>query len=299
MLASHMRFSRVSCSGWLARLLRCEGESSTYRSWTGGSWLYPRELSLQRWQYANGFRRSTFEIRWLDHHCLLLRPLNMTWEAWFTVVLVLGILVALIKNWSAPDILFLTAVVLLTAVGIITPTEAFAGFSNTGMLTVAFLFVVVAGLRETGLLDLLGQRVLGGARTEASLLGRLSLVVMPLSAFLNNTPIVAMFVAALACIYILGSLVTELITNNAAAVLMFPFCLETAKLYDASPLPFVIALMLAASASFMTPVGYQTNMMVYGPGGYQFSDFLKIGAPLNAMLAVVAVTLIPYFWPFY
>jgi di/tricarboxylate transporter len=105
--------------------------------------------------------------------------------------------------------------------------------------------------------------------------------------------------AALVCIYVLGFLVTELITNNAAAVLMFPFCLETAKLCDVSPLPFVIALMLAASASFMTPVGYQTNMMDYGPGGYQFSDFLKIGAPLNAILAVVALTLIPYFWPFH
>jgi di/tricarboxylate transporter len=93
-------------------------------------------------------------------------------------------------------------------------------------------------------------------------------------------------------------LMTEMITNNAAAVLMFPFCLETAKLLDVSPRPFVMALVLAASASFATPIGYQTNMMVYGPGGYRFSDFLRVGAPLNLTLWVVAVTLIPLIWPF-
>jgi di/tricarboxylate transporter len=105
-------------------------------------------------------------------------------------------------------------------------------------------------------------------------------------------------IAALAVIYLLGSLMTELITNNAAAVLLFPFCLETARLYNCSPRPFLMALVLAASASFMTPIGYQTNMMVYGPGGYRFTDFLRIGAPLNLMLWGIAIFLIPIFWPF-
>lgn len=105
-------------------------------------------------------------------------------------------------------------------------------------------------------------------------------------------------VAALACIYLIGSLMTEIITNNAAAVLLFPICVETAKLYDVSPRPFLVALMLAASASFMTPIGYQTNMMIYGPGGYRFSDFLRVGAPLNFLLWGVAVLLIPMFWAF-
>ena len=80
---------------------------------------------------------------------------------------------------------------------------------------------------------------------------------------------------------------------------MFPFCLETARLYNADSRPFLIALILSASASFMTPIGYQTNMMVYGPGGYRFTDFLKIGGPLNLLLAIVAVVLIPWIWPFY
>ena len=106
-------------------------------------------------------------------------------------------------------------------------------------------------------------------------------------------------IAALAAIYVLGSGLTAMITNNAAAVLMFPFCLETARLYDADPRPFLVALILAASASFATPISYQTNMMVYGPGGYRFGDFFRIGAPLNLLLGVVALLLIPRIWPFW
>jgi di/tricarboxylate transporter len=105
-------------------------------------------------------------------------------------------------------------------------------------------------------------------------------------------------VVALAAIYLLCSFVTELITNNAAAVLIFPFCIKTAELYQVSERPFLVALVLAASASFMTPIGYQTNMMVYGPGGYKFSDFLRMGALLHLVLWVIAITFIPIFWPF-
>jgi len=105
-------------------------------------------------------------------------------------------------------------------------------------------------------------------------------------------------VAAVAVIYLLASLVTELITNNAVVVLMFPICVEAARLLDVSPRPLLIALTVAASASFMTPIGYQTNMMVYGPGGYRLSDYLKFGTPLNLLLWPVAVVLIPLFWPF-
>lgn len=112
------------------------------------------------------------------------------WITLFTVVL---ILLALIKNWAQPDLLFVAATTLFAALGIISPKEAFAGFSNAGMLTVAFLFVVAAGLRDTGLLDALGHYILSKAKSERGLIARLALVVMPMSAFLNNTPIVAMF----------------------------------------------------------------------------------------------------------
>ncbi len=103
---------------------------------------------------------------------------------------------------------------------------------------------------------------------------------------------------ALAAIYLVALATTELVTNNAAAVLIFPFCLDTALMMGVSPRPFVMALALAASSSFATPIGYQTNMMVFGPGGYRFTDFIRIGLPLDLILWVTAVLLVPVFWPF-
>ncbi|MEZ6043183.1 MAG: SLC13 family permease [Planctomycetaceae bacterium] len=105
-------------------------------------------------------------------------------------------------------------------------------------------------------------------------------------------------VAALICFYLIASILTEMVSNNAVASLMFPLCLETARLLEVSPRPFLIALMFAASASFATPIGYQTNMMVYGPGGYRFSDFLRVGLPLNTLLWLTATILIPMLFPF-
>ena len=103
---------------------------------------------------------------------------------------------------------------------------------------------------------------------------------------------------ALALVYVLTAVFTEVITNNAAAVLMFPIATAAAEQLGVSPMPFVIAIMFAASASFMTPIGYQTNLMVYGPGGYRFSDYLRLGIPLSIVAGVVSLWLIPIFWPF-
>lgn len=103
---------------------------------------------------------------------------------------------------------------------------------------------------------------------------------------------------SLAAFYLTTLVVTELITNNAAAALMFPFGLATAANLHVNPMPFIIAVMMAASAGFATPIGYQTNLMVYGPGGYRFSDYLKIGVPLDILIGVVTVVLAPLVWPF-
>jgi di/tricarboxylate transporter len=103
---------------------------------------------------------------------------------------------------------------------------------------------------------------------------------------------------ALGLIYFVTLVVTELITNNAAAALMFPFALKTAQMLDVSYLPFVIAVMMAASAGFATPIGYQTNLMVYGPGGYRFSDYLKVGVPLDLLILAITVALAPLAYPF-
>lgn len=104
--------------------------------------------------------------------------------------------------------------------------------------------------------------------------------------------------ATLAAVYLTTMVLTELITNNAAAVLVFPFAMSVAAQAGLELRPFAVAIAFAASASFATPIGYQTNMMVYGPGGYKFTDFLRVGLPLNLLLASLAVALIPIIWPF-
>ncbi|MCG5540659.1 MULTISPECIES: SLC13 family permease [unclassified Halorhodospira] len=102
----------------------------------------------------------------------------------------------------------------------------------------------------------------------------------------------------LAVIYLVTALFTAVITNNAAAVLMVPIAGSVAGDLGVSIIPFAVAIMLAASASFATPMGYQTNLMVYGPGGYHFTDYLRAGLPLNLVTGAVALAVIPWVWPF-
>ncbi|MCC3751535.1 MAG: SLC13 family permease [Halorhodospira halophila] len=102
----------------------------------------------------------------------------------------------------------------------------------------------------------------------------------------------------LAVVYLVTVLFTSVITNNAAAVLMLPIAASVAADLSVSVVPFAVAIMLAASASFATPMGYQTNLMVYGPGGYHFTDYLRAGLPLNLVTAAVALAVIPWVWPF-
>jgi di/tricarboxylate transporter len=104
--------------------------------------------------------------------------------------------------------------------------------------------------------------------------------------------------ATLALVFVATSVFTNLITNNAAAALMFPIALAAATRLDVSVLPFAIVIMKAASASFATPLGYQTNLMVMGPGGYTFSDYFRLGIPLTVLTGVLTVLIAPLVWPF-
>jgi len=104
--------------------------------------------------------------------------------------------------------------------------------------------------------------------------------------------------SALSLVYLATALFSAFATNNAAAVLMFPIALATADSLGASLLPFAITIMVAASASLATPIGYQTNLMVYGAGGYHFSDYVRTGLPLTILIGVVTVVITPLVWPF-
>lgn len=101
----------------------------------------------------------------------------------------------------------------------------------------------------------------------------------------------------LAAVYGIGSLLTEVITNNAVAVILFPIVTALADQLGVDAKPLLLALMFSASASFATPLGYQTNLMVYGPGGYRFTDFLKFGLPMNILVGIATILAILWLWP--
>lgn len=102
----------------------------------------------------------------------------------------------------------------------------------------------------------------------------------------------------LAVVFVITNLATELMTNNAAAALAFPISLSIAQHMGVSPLPFFVTICMAASSSFSTPIGYQTNLIVQGVGNYRFADFVRIGLPLNLIALAITVLLVPIFWPF-
>ncbi len=149
----------------------------------------------------------------------------------------------------------------------------------------AFSFV------DSRLLALIFAMLAIGEALEAS--GAVVFLVDRVAPFLAHTP---PFVTIWA-VYLLTSLLTELVSNNAVAVVVTPVAIGLAAALGHDPRPFVVAVMIAASASFATPIGYQTNMMVYGPGGYRFTDFIKVGVPLNLSVGILAAFLIPFFFP--
>ncbi|MEQ8339664.1 MAG: SLC13 family permease [Marinovum algicola] len=141
------------------------------------------------------------------------------------------------------------------------------------------------------LLSLIFSMLAIGAALESS--GAVELIVGAVAPWIGLLPGPLIIWA----IYLLTSVLTELVSNNAVAVVVTPIAIGLAAALGIDPRPLVVAVMVAASASFATPIGYQTNMLVYGPGGYRFTDFLKVGIPLNLSVGLLASFLIPFLWP--
>jgi di/tricarboxylate transporter len=183
---------------------------------------------------------------------------------------------------------------------------ALVGLAALGIAPILLLAVLVVAL-------VLLSRAIDADEAFSFIDGRLLALIfsmLAIGAALQATGAVALIAHALApllqglppflivwAIYLLTSVLTELVSNNAVAVVVTPIAIGLATALGIDPRPLVVAVMVAASASFATPIGYQTNMLVYGPGGYRFTDFMRVGIPLNLSIGVIASLLIPVIWP--
>lgn len=147
------------------------------------------------------------------------------------------------------------------------------------------------GAIEGSILVLIFAMLIVGKGLENA--GSVALIVDTVAPVLKTmSPLVALL-----AVYFLASLLTELVTNNAIAVLLTPIVIGLAQQMGLDPRAFVVAVMFGASASFATPIGYQTNTLVYGAGDYRFTDFLKIGIPMNVVVGIASVLAIAWFFP--
>ncbi|OLZ42752.1 potassium transporter TrkA [Natrinema saccharevitans] len=165
----------------------------------------------------------------------------------------------------------LAGVVAMVASGVLKPTEIYDAVEWDVIFLLAGIIPLGIALEQTGGADLLGS------------------LVASTGAYLPALGVLWVF-------YLATGLITGVISNNASVVLMLPVAVETASQIGANPFAFVLAVTFAASTAFLTPVGYQTNLFVYGPGGYKFVDFVRVGAPLQFLLSIVTVLGINFFW---
>ena len=189
------------------------------------------------------------------------------------------------------------------AVGVMAAVVALSAFDVAPILLLSTLAVAVMLLSraidpdeafsfiEGRLLALIFAMLVVGVALDRS--GAVRIIVDLVAPHLQGLPPALTLLA----VYALGSFLTEVVSNNAVAVILTPIAIQLGTTLGIDPRPLVVAVMFSASASFATPIGYQTNTLVYGPGGYRFSDYLKVGVPLNVLLALTAVFIIPFFWP--
>ncbi|MCA1065332.1 SLC13 family permease [Rossellomorea aquimaris] len=192
-------------------------------------------------------------------------------KGWFSIGILISMIFLVTIGFLSMFKAMTVAVLLLIVTRTITTEEAKRYVQFNVLLLIASAFGVGVAMTKSGLAEWMASGLLA--------------IGEPLG-----------IVVILFLIYLLTNIFTELITNSAAAILMLPIGLEIASSLDVPYMGFAIIISIAASASFITPIGYQTNLIVYGPGGYKFKDYVKVGTPLSILVMVVTVTIVNFVW---
>jgi di/tricarboxylate transporter len=190
----------------------------------------------------------------------------------FVLVVLAGIVIASSFELASIQILAMLGVVALLVTRTVEPEEAYATVNASLIILILAMLVVGAGLEHSGA----AQMIVNG-----------------LAPWLADMPPLAVLFA----VYFMTQILTEILSNNAVAVIVTPLAIALAHTLGLDPRPLVVAVMFAATLAFATPIGYQTNTMVFGPGGYRFFDFTRIGLPLNIITGILACLTIPLLWP--
>jgi di/tricarboxylate transporter len=204
------------------------------------------------------------------------------WKKWAALLIILAMIIGTTLGQSYPegvgkslDMFYFAAIAAILMIWLkIMPAQNYTkAISWDILITIASSLAISKALQNSGAADSLAHITINFARIWGP-------------------------VGVLAAIYLVTNLFTEVITNNAAAAIVFPIALSAANQLGVDPRPFFVAIAIAASASFSTPIGYQTNLIVQALGNYKFKDYLRIGLPLNVIVFLVSMWLIPIFWHF-
>jgi anion transporter len=212
-------------------------------------------------------RPSTSEALEID---ALAEPLR-TDKAWVAIAIVLIVVIVSAFNWMPIMVSALVGVALMVVTGCLDPNEIYSAVRWDIIFLLAGLLPLGTAMDKSGATQWLAAHLLG------------------IGATLSGFWVLTFF-------YVATTILTEILSNNAAVVLMIPIAAEVGKTLGLNPLAFIYAVTFAASNSYLTPIGYQTNTMVYGPGGYRFLDFTRVGAPLNLILTILTPTLIVWLY---
>lgn len=194
-------------------------------------------------------------------------------KTWIATSLFIGMVAMAVSGLADIMVCAMTAAFLMILTGCLQMRDAYRALQGNILLLIAGTIALGTAMEKTGASQLYAE--------------------MFLSIFAGWSP-----AFILGGIILLTSISTQVLSNNATAVLMVPIALSTAIGIGVDPKPFIIGICFGASACFATPIGYQTNLLVYTPGGYRFSDYLKMGIPLNLLVVILATILIPIFWHF-